>query len=278
MPELPEVQAVVDSLNQNKIPGKIIRSIHSPNGYESVCHENSLSIFQKFLENKLINCIKRRGKFIIIELNDGYLLFHLRMTGKFLYELSNDDDQKYISLKIIFKDNSSLYFKDIRKFGRAYISKNLQWLENKIGIEPLSKKFNAKWLIKTFQSYDRMVKPLLLDQKIIAGLGNIYIDEALWDSKIHPKSISSKITNYKINLLCSSIQSILKSALKHKGTTIIDFQYGNNEKGNFKKKLQVFGKENQPCPRCNQKIMKIFVGQRGTHYCNKCQVFYKIQP
>ena len=144
MPELPEVQAVVDSLNQNKIPGKIIRSIHSPNGYESVCHENSLSIFQKFLENKLVNYIKRRGKFIIMELNDGYLLFHLRMTGKFLYELSNDDDQKYISLKIIFKDNSSLYFKDIRKFGRAYISKNLQWLENKIGIEPLSKKINAK--------------------------------------------------------------------------------------------------------------------------------------
>ena len=123
MPELPEVQAVVDSLNHNKIPGKIIHTIQSPNGYEPVCHGNSLSIFQKFLENKLINCIKRRGKFIIMELNDGYLLFHLRMTGKFLYELSNDD-QKYISLKIIFKDNSSLYFKDIRKFGKAYISKN----------------------------------------------------------------------------------------------------------------------------------------------------------
>ncbi|MEE2858274.1 MAG: DNA-formamidopyrimidine glycosylase [Candidatus Neomarinimicrobiota bacterium] len=277
MPELPEVQAVVDSLNHNKIPGKIIRTINSPNGYEPVCHGHSLFNFQKFLENKLINCIKRRGKFIIMELNDGYLLFHLRMTGKFLYELSNDD-QKHISLKIIFKDNSSLYFKDVRKFGKAYISTNLQWLENKLGIEPLSKKFNAQWLIKTFKSYNKMVKPLLLDQKVIAGLGNIYIDEALWDSKIHPKSICSKITNHKIILLCSSIKSILKSALKHKGTTIIDFQYGNNNKGQFEKKLQVFGKENKPCPRCNQKIIKIFVGQRGTHYCNKCQIFYKIQP
>ena len=131
-------------------------------------------------------------------------------------------------------------------------------------------------MFSTFKSYDRMVKPLLLDQKIIAGLGNIYIDEALWYAKIHPKSISSRITHYKINLLCLSIKNILKDALKHKGTTIIDFRYGNNEKGNFNKQLQVFGKENQPCKRCNQKIIKTFVSQRGTHYCNKCQKIYKI--
>ena len=131
-------------------------------------------------------------------------------------------------------------------------------------------------MFSTFKSYDRMVKPLLLDQKIIAGLGNIYIDEALWHAKIHPKSISSRITHYKINLLCLSIKNILKDALKHKGTTIIDFRYGNNEKGNFNKQLKVFGKENQPCKRCNQKIIKIFVCQRGTHYCNKCQKIYKI--
>ena len=276
MPELPEVQAVVDSLNKNNIPGKTIYSILSPNGYESVCHDNSLSDFQKFLNNKLINSIKRRGKFIIMELNDGYLLFHLRMTGKFLYEIKNDTDQKHISLQINFTDKSSLYFKDIRKFGKAYILPNLKWLENKIGIEPLSKTFNSNWMFTTFKSYDRMVKPLLLDQRIIAGLGNIYIDEALWYAKIHPKSISSRITRYKINLLCLSIKNILKDALKHKGTTIIDFRYGKNEKGNYNKQLKVFGKENQPCKRCNQKIIKTFVSQRGTHYCNKCQKIYKI--
>ena len=198
------------------------------------------------------------------------------MTGKFLNELNNDTDQKYVSLQINFTDKSSLYFKDIRKFGKAYILKNLKWLENKIGIEPLSKKFNSNWMFATFKSYDRMVKPLLLDQKIIAGLGNIYIDEALWYAKIHPKSVSSRITRYKINLLCLSIKNILKDALKHKGTTIIDFRYGNNEKGDFNKRLKVFGKENQPCKRCNQKIMKKIVGQRGTHYCNKCQKIYKI--
>ena len=211
-----------------------------------------------------------------MELNDGYLLFHLRMTGKFLNEIKNDTDQKHISLQINFTDKSSLYFKDIRKFGKAYILPNLKWLENKIGIEPLSKTFNSNWMFTTFKSYDRMVKPLLLDQRIIAGLGNIYIDEALWYAKIHPKSISSRITRYKINLLCLSIKNILKDALKHKGTTIIDFTYGKNEKGNYNKQLQVFGKENQPCKRCNQKIIKTFVSQRGTHYCNKCQKIYKI--
>ena len=134
MPELPEVQAVVDSLNKDNIPGKTIYSILSPNCYESVCHDNSLSEFQKFLNNKLINSIKRRGKFIIMELNDGYLLFHLRMTGKFLNEIKNDTDQKHVSLQINFTDKSSLYFKDIRKFGKAYILPNLKWLDNKIGI------------------------------------------------------------------------------------------------------------------------------------------------
>ena len=275
MPELPEVQAVVDSLNENNIPGKTIESILSPNGYESVCHEYSLHDFQKFLKNKTIDIIKRRGKFIIMELDNGFLLFHLRMTGKLLISLDDNTKKKHLSLQINFKDKSSLYFQDMRKFGKAYILKNIKWLENKIGIEPLSKEFDSEWLIKTLKSHKKMIKPLLLDQKIIAGLGNIYIDEALWHAKIHPKSICSKITRHKINLLCFTIKDILTNALKHKGTTIINFSYGNNEKGDFKKQLKVFSKENQPCKKCNEKITKEFVGQRGTHFCKKCQILYK---
>ena len=271
MPELPEVQAVVDSLNTSNIPGKIIESVISPNGYESVCENNSLSDFQNFLQKKQIREIRRRGKFIILELNSGFLYFHLRMTGKILQQIKNDKENKYISLQINFTDKSKLFFSDIRKFGRAYISQNLSLLEKRLGIEPLSNELNPNWLYSLFQCHHRMVKSLLLDQKFIVGLGNIYVDEALWQAKIHPREISSKVTRKKINTLCIAIKAILQSAIQHKGTTIINFNYAENKKGHYKDQLKVFGKQNEPCLRCNQIISKIFVMQRGTHYCKKCQ-------
>ena len=116
-----------------------------------------------------------------------------------------------------------------------------------------------------------MVKSLLLDQKYIVGLGNIYVDEALWQARIHPKSISSKVKRKKINDLCIAIKDILKNAIRYNGTTIINFNYAENKKGTFKNQLKVFGKQNEPCLRCKRTITKIFVIQRGTHYCEKCQ-------
>ena len=271
MPELPEVQTVTDFLNKSNFPGKIIHSIESPNGYESVCNHNSIANFQSFLQKKQILKIWRRGKFIIIELNAGFLLFHLRMTGQLIHKLKTDSELKYVSLQINFQDKSKLFFRDTRKFGRAYISNNLIWLEKQLGIEPLSNELTSKWLYSLFKSHNRMVKPLLLDQSIIAGLGNIYVDEALWDAKIHPNSICSKIEQKKIYSLCNSIKDILTNAIKYNGTTIIDFSYGTNKKGTFKNELKVFRRDNKPCLRCNSVITKIFVAQRGTHYCKKCQ-------
>ena len=117
-----------------------------------------------------------------------------------------------------------------------------------------------------------MIKPMLLNQNFIAGLGNIYVDEALWISKIHPKAISSRIEKNRSNILCNAIKDILKNAIKAKGTTFINFSYGFNNKGRFKNKLNVFGRTNEACPKCNMPISKIFVSQRGTHYCKKCQI------
>ena len=271
MPELPEVQAVVDYLNQLKLAKKHISSIESPNKYEPVFHNSSLLEFNHFLKNKIIENIQRRGKFIIFNLNSGYLLFHLRMTGQLTNELSNQSDIKYVSITINFNDHAKLFFRDTRKFGRAYICKSLDWLEKSLGIEPLSKKLTNNWLIAKLYQHNRMIKSLLLDQKMIAGLGNIYIDEILWYAKIHPKSISSKISRKKIDTLSKGIKSILKNAINYKGTTFIDFKYGKNEKGNFANELKVFNKENEPCARCNKPLTKIFVSQRGTYFCKECQ-------
>ena len=269
MPELPEVQTVVDYLNNHIIDKKII-SVRSPNGYKGVLFNISISSYKESLYMKEIKHIQRRGKFIIIVLNSGYLVFHLRMTGRLILN-ADKTEYKYISIQLCFSDNSNLFFHDIRKFGKTYFSSNLKWLENKLGIEPLSKAFTINWLSKQLNNHKRMIKPLLLDQKIIAGLGNIYIDEALWEAKIHPTIISNKINYDKIVDLYQSIRTILNIAIKYNGTTIINYSYGENLNGDFQNILNIFGKTNELCKRCNTKIKKIFVAQRGTHICTKCQ-------
>ena len=169
------------------------------------------------------------------------------------------------------QNGKELYFKDYRKFGRFYYYESLDILEKKLGCEPLSPSFDLLYLLNGLKKSRGMIKPKLLDQSFIAGLGNIYVDESLWEARIHPRKISMNIGNQKIKKLWRAIPSILKSAINYNGTTIINFSYGNKIPGGFKKYLNVFGKEGSPCPRCQTKLKKIFVGQRGTHYCSKCQ-------
>ena len=270
MPELPEVQAVVNFLNPI-FKNSQIKSISSPNNYHNVFENGSLNDYKNFLKNKKIKLIWRRGKYIIFNFNNGFLLIHLRMTGQLKLALDVPKDLKYISFKINFLDNKKLYFKDVRKFGRVYIKKNINDLNQYLGVEPLSDSFTKDWLYKNLLVRNRMIKPLLLDQTIIAGLGNIYVDESLWEAGIHPKMISSKITRIKSNRLFYAIKNILMDSIMFNGTTIINFSYGNNIVGGFQKKLKVFRKNNNPCPKCKTSILKIFVSQRGTHFCKRCQ-------
>ena len=272
MPELPEVQTVVDYLKP-KLPGQVIQSVQSPNGYIGALANGALSDYQKFLTDQQVQSIRRRGKFIIIKFESGYLLIHLRMTGRVVLEKQTMKEMKYVSFQLIFADGSNLFFHDIRKFGRIYICKNLNWLEKKLGIEPLSNDFTSKWLYSNLQKRKRMMKPLLLDQQFIAGLGNIYVDEALWKSGIHPKAISNKISKKRAKKLSTSIQEILNRAISYQGTTFINFSFGQNQTGQFRNQLKIFGKANAPCPKCSNPITKNFVSQRGTHYCIKCQKY-----
>ena len=272
MPELPEVQTVVNYLSDNVL-GKTISSIESPNNHAKSFVDGTLNDFYQILQKKEIHKIWRRGKYIIFNLDEGYLLFHLRMTGRLMLQLPITEDIKYVSAKLIFEDGSELFFRDTRKFGRIYSCNNLDWLENKLGIEPLSSGFTAEWLHAQLKQKNRMMKPLLLDQSFIAGLGNIYVDEALWLAGIHPLSIASTISNKQSKKLHEGIQSVLLNALAAKGTTIINFSYGdNNDSGNYKDQLKIFGKENRPCPGCGIPIKKMKVAQRGTHFCPKCQL------
>jgi formamidopyrimidine-DNA glycosylase len=270
MPELPEVETVVRYINPN-IVGKIIEGVEPQNNYDKVLATHGPKQFNELVKNKSIVDVTRRGKYIVIHLESGFIMIHLRMTGRLLLKLSEEDKPRHNTAIINFTDGTSLYFKDYRKFGRVYYYDSMAYIDNKLGVEPLSKNFTKDWLYKNLQKSKRQLKPLLLDQGFIAGLGNIYVDEALWFAKLHPQQIGSSVNLKKANVLHGAIQKLLQTAIDNQGTTIINFYFGEGKKGNFREQLQVFGRQDKNCPRCESVIKKIRVAQRGTHLCPRCQ-------
>ncbi len=270
MPELPEVETVVRFLRPHLV-GKTIQKVIPQNNYDKVLETHTTLQFNKLVKGQAIKNILRRGKYIVFNLEQGYLLIHLRMTGRLLLKLSEEDKPKHLTAIVYFTDKSSLYFKDYRKFGRFYYYDSLDYINDKLGIEPLAKNFTGDWLYKHLRKRTRQLKPLLLDQSFIAGLGNIYVDEALWHAKLHPQQIGSSVSRKKSDILHGVIQKLLQTAIDNQGTTIINFYFGEGKKGNFKEKLNVFGRQDKNCPRCKAVIEKIRVAQRGTHICPRCQ-------
>ncbi len=270
MPELPEVETVVRFIRP-KIIGKTIKTVAPQNNYDKVFATHTTKQINSLIAGQSIINVTRRGKYIVLNLDRGHLLIHLRMTGRLLLNLSEEDKFKHLTAIVHFKDKSSLYFKDYRKFGRFYYYDSMDYINNKLGIEPLSKRFTEDWLYKNLQNSKRQLKPLLLDQGFVTGLGNIYVDEALWFAKLHPQQIGSSVSRKKSDVLHSAIQRLLQTAIDNQGTTIINFYFGEGEKGNFREQLQVFGRHGQECPRCKTILEKIRVAQRGTHLCPHCQ-------
>lgn len=271
MPELPEVQSVVNYFS-NSIEGQQIESIEPLNQWNKVFYSISKDKMNQTLMGQVIHKIWRRGKYIIMNLDIGHLVIHLRMTGRLQKEIYPNDNPKHFTVLLNFKNKTRLYFKDYRKFGRWYYFEDLKSLEKKLGPEPLGSGFTRSYLKDGFLKSRGMIKPKLLNQKFIAGVGNIYADESLWAARIHPMEKCCNLSSIKIYRLHKAIQEILTEAINHKGTTIINFSPGDQTKGNFTDFLNVFGKQQKPCPRCEQLIRKIFVGQRGTHYCPFCQI------
>ena len=170
--------------------------------------------------------------------------------------------------RVIFELNNgkSLRFNDTRKFGRMYLARSLEEIVGDLGIEPLSNEFTPDYLLEGMKKRSRTIKPLLLDQSFIAGLGNIYVDESLWQAEINPKAKSDRIPRAKVTALHSAIQEILTEAISFLGT-----DFGDNVVHGGMYRPRVYGRESEPCLRCGKNIKRIVVGQRGTHYCPACQ-------
>ena len=272
MPELPEVQTVINSIKNELINSKILKCELF---WKNIIYNYNNNEFVQLIENKVINDIYRRGKYIIFKLNEGFMICHLRMTGT-LFIVKNKINKKHIQALFTIKSKSNIYlsFKDIRKFGGFYYFNNINNLYNKIGTDPFDQIFTQKWLVKNIKNRKKMMKHLLLDQKFICGLGNIYVDETLWLSMIHPESLSNIINEKNIKVLYKSIITTLEDSIKHHGTTIKDFefnQFDNMKTGTYKNKLNIYNRHEKKCKRCSGIIIKIRVANRGTYICPNCQ-------
>lgn len=267
MPELPEVQTVLDTLKTQIKDREIIdiKILYKP------IVETREKDFRKVLIGQHFREFKRRGKYLLFELDDITLVSHLRMEGKYFIKKHNEEINKHTHVIFQLDNGYDLRYNDVRKFGRMeLIEKKDNYDDFKsLGPEPFSKKFNFRYVKEYLSGINKPIKEVLLDQNFVSGLGNIYADEVCFFIKVNPCRPANKLNDTEIKELISSTKSILKKAIKAGGTTIRSYTSSLGVTGRFQLNLNVHTKE--ICPVCGRNIVKIRVGGRGTYYCPKCQ-------
>ncbi len=274
MPELPEVETIVRGLREvlcGKTISKVIIREPMIIGYP----EEPEKFRERLLEKK-ITAMGRRGKYIILDLDSNLqLIIHLRMTGKLLLKMREEEIESHTHIILRFKEGVDLRFNNVRKFGRMYLiereSPEKAGGFAGLGPEPLSSEFSPEVFQNILKGSSRAIKALLLDQKKIAGLGNIYADEALFRAGIHPARPADELSREEITGLYNSIDQVLKAGIKYSGTSFSDYVNALGETGSFQEKLMVYGRDGEKCPRCSCQISKDRIASRSTHYCPDCQ-------
>lgn len=286
MPELPEVETIRSDLKK-KILNKKIKKVDLRS---RKIVKSSVKDFVLTLERNSFKDIRRKGKLLVFVLakKNRYLTIHLRMTGQLIYQNNKkiiagghsdnnsitDLPNKHTHIIFHFSDRSQLFFNDLRRFGviKVVNEKELQNMLDNLGVEPLKKDFSLKIFQDIIKNKKGNIKAFLLNQKYIAGIGNIYADEILFEAKILPNRKTDSLKNEEIKKLFRAIKKILKKAISYRGTTFNDYVDADGKKGNFLKLLKVYSKEGKDCQRCKGGIIqKVKVAGRGTRYCNKCQ-------
>lgn len=287
MPELPEVETVKNGLNR-LIIGRQIIAVNSNNPKSLQVSEFDLS---NFILNSKIESVRRRAKVLIIDLSTNYsLVIHLKMTGQlvFIDKLSrfgaghpNDSligklPDKSTRVVFDFYDQSKLFFNDQRKFGWIKLIPTSQIFEldfmKKLGPEPLEDGFSVEQFKQRFKKRPRTnIKSALLDQTVIAGVGNIYADESLWGARIHPRRLVGSLSDDELNNLYKQVRKVMKLSIEKGGSTNRNYVNAEGKKGSYMDYANVFRREKTPCPRCGSEIIKNKVAGRGTHICPICQ-------
>ncbi len=274
MPELPEVETIARSLRPALVGATITeadvrwaRTIATP----------SVRRFKQLIQGQTIRAVSRRAKFLRLELTDFELLIHLRMSGDLALKHGPVQPANHDRLILRLqpsqrsagrqRDALSLIFNDTRKFGRVWLTADPEQVTGRLGPEPLGDEFTPQWLSDALHRRHRQLKPLLLDQSFLAGLGNIYTDESLHRARLHPLALSDSVTAKKAERLHAAIRATLEEGIRRNGASF-DWVYRGGEFQNY---FRVYDREGKPCPVCGTPIQKLIVGQRGTHICPHCQ-------
>jgi formamidopyrimidine-DNA glycosylase len=296
MPELPEVETVRKDLQRllrgRKAVDVVIRKKKMVKG--------STRAFREKVKGKTIDGIKRRGKLLIVELGSGkrpsyakategkWILIHLKMTGQLIYKdkkrlvggghsepkVKKDKlPNKYSHIIFVFAGGGELYFNDMRQFGyvRLVNSRELKEVLSGFGVEPLSDSFTVEVLREGLKGRKMALKNILLDQRLVAGLGNIYVDEVCFLAGIRPTRRGMKVTKEEARRLSRAIRQVLKSSIARRGTTFNSYRDGLGGEGDFVRLLKVYGRAGQSCYRCRARLKRTRINGRGTVYCSKCQ-------
>ena len=274
MPELPEVETVVRDLRAHGLEQAVIRKVDVR--WPRMVSGTTPDRFVSALAGRTIVRLSRRAKYIVAALDSGdRLLIHLRMTGKLRFAEPHERPGKHDHVVIALTDGRRLVFNDTRKFGRFQLVGTASDSLDSLGPEPLDAAFTAEVLRRQLRGKRRMIKPLLLDQTTVAGLGNIYVDESLWQAKIHPERCADTLSAAEINRLHTAIRDVLQRAVDNCGTTLgegkTNFYSVAGRRGQNADDLRVFRRDGLPCPRCGTTLARSIVGQRGTHFCPLCQ-------
>lgn len=268
MPELPEVETIVRGLAPSLV-GRTI--VHAEVHWARTLATPPVKKFKEQVRGQKILAVTRRAKYFILRLQDYNLLIHLRMSGDLMVRRSRIEREPHDRLALsLHGENgleSLLVFNDTRKFGRVWLTDQPESILGKLGPEPLERSFTAQWLYENLRQRKRQLKPLLLDQTFIAGLGNIYTDECLHIAKLHPLKPSNTVSQEQAGTLREAIRSVLKEGIRRNGASI-DWVYRGGEYQNY---FRVYDREGEPCPVCGAEIQRLTVGQRGTHICPRCQ-------
>ena len=271
MPELPEVETVRRGL-EKMILGKKISNIDIR--YPKMI-KTDLDEFQKEMPGQVIQSMGRRGKYLLFYLSDKVLISHLRMEGKYFYYPDQVPERKHAHVLIHFEDGETLVYEDVRKFGTMELLApellDAYFVSKKLGPEPTEQDFDLEIFRGALKKSKKPIKSHLLDQTLVAGLGNIYVDEVLWRAKVHPSRLSSSLTAQEARKVHDETIKVLGEAVEKGGSTIRTYTNAFGEDGTMQEFHQVYDKTGQACSRCGAIIEKIQLGGRGTHFCPKCQ-------
>lgn len=270
MPELPEVETtcrgIAQHIEKQRIEKITIR--------ESRLRWPIPASIKTHLKGQIIHSVSRRAKYLLLKTDVGTLILHLGMSGSLRVIAADTAHQKHDHFDLHLSNGQCLRLRDPRRFGAVLFTKKdpaEHKLLRHLGPEPLSQVFTAEYLYHRSRKRQVSIKSFIMDSKIVVGVGNIYASEALFMAGIHPRKISGKLSQAKLEQLVAAIKTVLQSAIKAGGTTLRDFSKSDGKPGYFKQELQVYGRKGEPCVTCGKLLSHAVIAQRATYYCTQCQ-------